>query len=109
MGSDYENVIARLRSDERVARFLIKVLNDKSYELLCTSIEERNMEEAFRAAHTLKGVCQNLSLTQLYYSSAQLSDLLRNRQEYGEDIEPVLEQVKLDYARTTECIKLLEE
>ena len=55
MGADYEDVFARLRKDERIQKFLLKVMNDKSYDLLCSSLESGDMAEAFRAAHTLKG------------------------------------------------------
>ena len=34
MGADYDSVMGRLRKDERVQKFLLKFLNDKSYELL---------------------------------------------------------------------------
>lgn len=108
MGANYDEIMGRLRTEERVKKFLLKVLSDKSYELLTTSIEEKNMEEAFRAAHTMKGVCQNLSLTRLYHSASELSEVLRDRQEYGEDIEPVLERVKEDYAQMIAQIQLLE-
>lgn len=97
MGADYDDVMARLRKDDRVQKFLLKVLDDKSYTLLIDSVEERNIPEAFRAAHTLKGVCQNLSLTKLYKSASVLSDVLRDREDYREDIEPALAQVKQDY------------
>lgn len=107
MGADYEEIVERLLTDERIQRFLLKFLNDQSYALLCSSLNERNMEEAFRAAHTLKGVSQNLSLAPLYQSAARLTDMLRERKEYGEDIEPALELVKEDYIRVTECIKKL--
>ena len=60
---DYEGVLARLRSERMVQKFVLKFLNDKSYELLVTSLEAGNKEEAFRAAHTIKGV---LSEPQLY-------------------------------------------
>ena len=60
MGGDYEDVMRRLRKDERVEKFLMKVLDDKSFQLLTDSMAARNMDEAFRAAHTLKGICQNL-------------------------------------------------
>ena len=69
MGGDYEDVMRRLRKDERVEKFLMKVLDDKSFQLLTDSMEAQNMDEAFRAAHTLKGICQNLSLNRLYGSS----------------------------------------
>ena len=29
MGADYEDVFARLRKDERIQKFLLKVMNDK--------------------------------------------------------------------------------
>ena len=56
MGANYEEIISRLRTEERVKKFVLKILNDKSYDLLINSMEERNMEEAFRAANTIKGV-----------------------------------------------------
>ena len=102
MGANYDSVVSRLRTDERVQKFVLKVLNDKSFELLNTSIEARNMEEAFRAAHTLKGVCQNLSLDRLYESSSALA-------EHGEDMESMLGQVAEDYSLTIRCIQQLAE
>lgn len=107
MGADYDGVASRLRTDERVQKFLLKVLNDKSFELLRTSLQERNMDEAFRAAHTLKGVCQNLSLDRLYVSSNEMAERLRGGQEYGEDIEPMFKQVEEDYNLTIRCIRQL--
>ena len=109
MGADYEDVFGRLRKDERIQKFLMKVLNDQSFALLCNSLEARDMAEAFRAAHTLKGVCQNLSLTRLYESASEMSELLRNRQESGEDLEPILARVREDYEVTGSCIRGLQE
>ena len=107
MGADYDGVLSRLRTDERVQKFLLKVLNDKSFELLCASLKERNMEEAFRAAHTLKGVCQNLSLDRLYVSSNEMAERLRGGREYGEDVEEMLKKVEEAYILTTGCIRQL--
>ena len=56
MGANYDDVLSRLRTDDRITRFLGKVADDESFTLLCNSLKERNMEEAFRAAHTLKGI-----------------------------------------------------
>ena len=108
IGANFDEIMSRLRTEERVKKFLLKVLNDKSYDLLIKSMEERNMEEAFRAAHTIKGVCQNLSLTCLYQSASELSDVLRDRKDYGEDIEPALEKVKEDYERMIAQIRKVE-
>jgi len=108
IGADYSDVFSRLRTDERIQRFLLKVLEDGSYELLVKSLEERNMEEAFRAAHTIKGICMNLSLTGLYQSSQALTEALRNRKEYGDDLKPLLDKVTSDYDLTMKCIRALQ-
>ena len=108
MGADYADVMSRLRTDERITKFLIKVADDKSYALLIDSLNARNMDEAFRAAHTLKGVCMNLSLNKLYSSAAQLTEALRGRTEYGADIEPLIACVKDDYEHTVSCIRTLQ-
>ena len=55
MGSDFEGVLGRMGSEAMVKRFALKFLDDPSYGNLVKAVEEQNAEEAFRAAHTLKG------------------------------------------------------
>lgn len=107
MGADYSEVERRLRKEERIKKFLCKVPEDESYMLLYESLEQRNMDEAFGAAHTMKGICQNLALTELGHSAAALSERLRDRREYAEDVEELFAQVQKDYARAVECIRQL--
>lgn len=108
MEADYDEIIRRLMTDERIARFLGKFLNDKSFESLCTAMEQKNVEEAFRAAHTLKGVSQNLALTRLGHSVERLTERLRNATEYKDDLDPMLEEVKADYAMVKQAISNLQ-
>ena len=108
MGGDYNDAMSRLRDDARIKRFLVRVAEDQSFKNLCDNLEARNMEEAFRAAHTLKGVSANLSITRLCKSATAITEALRGRTEYGPDIEPLLEKVKEDHALTIECIKSIE-
>lgn len=75
MGGNYEEVLGRLRSDRLIQKFVLKFVDDGSYQLLLDSMASQNYEDAFRAAHTIKGVCQNLGLTRLLNSSSQLSRL----------------------------------
>lgn len=107
MDASYDEVISRLRSERMVQKFALKFLNDGSYQLLISSMEEGNCEEAFRAAHTIKGVCQNLDFTRLYRSSSQLSEALRNG--FTPEAPALAEQVKEDYARTTAAIRAFQE
>ena len=107
-GGNYQEVISRLRADERVARFLQKVVDDGSYNLLCESIASGNAEEAFRAAHTLKGVCLNLSITKLGESSSALTEALRGG-VIPSDVQPLVQQVMEDYELTINCILQLDK
>lgn len=102
MGGNYDEVFSRFRKEERVQKFVLKFLNDKSYELLCESLESENYDEAFRASHTIKGICQNLSFTRLYQSSYQLTELLRDKKI--DQIEDYVNRVKEDYLLTIEAI-----
>lgn len=107
MGGDYANAIGRLRSERLVQKFVLKFLNDGSYDLLCRSLEEKNYEEAFRAAHTIKGVCQNLSFTLLGKSSSELSEALRHG--YTPEADALTEQVKAEYQQTAQAIRAFQE
>lgn len=108
IGGNYDDVMSRLRTDERIKKFLLKVAEDKSFELLCASLAERNMEEAFRAAHTIKGVCLNLSLTRLYGSASALTEALRGKTEYDPEFERLLERVRVDYELTVSGIREID-
>ncbi|MDE7165073.1 MAG: Hpt domain-containing protein [Clostridiales bacterium] len=108
MGGDYADVTSRLRTDERIKKFLLKVADDMSFSNLCENLAAHNIAEAFRAAHTLKGVCSNLSLTMLYKSASAMTEALRGKEEYSSEFEPYLDRVKEDYAVTIECIKNID-
>lgn len=103
MGGDYEGVMGRLRSERMVQKFVLKFLADGSYDLLLSSAAAADWQEAFRAAHTIKGVCQNLGFTVLYQSSSQLSEALRNG--FTPEAPALAEQVAVDYKQTVEAIR----
>ena len=102
MGADYDDVMGRLRSERLVQKFVLKFLDDGSYQLLCDAMAEGRIEEAFRASHTIKGMCQNLGFTKLGQSSHDLTEALRGGKSPAAD--GLLEQVKADYAQTAGTI-----
>ena len=63
IGGNYEDVLKRLRSEVLIRKFTLKFLEDKSYSQLKQALEDKNFEDAFRGAHTLKGVCRIFRLT----------------------------------------------
>lgn len=62
MGANYQDVIKRLPSAKMIEKFALKFKDDTSFQELETALNEKQVELAFRAAHTLKGVCMNLGL-----------------------------------------------
>ncbi|MCI8594724.1 MAG: Hpt domain-containing protein [Oscillospiraceae bacterium] len=101
-GGNYDDVLGRLRSERMIQKFVLKFLDDASYETLCVAMAAQNREEAFRAAHTIKGVCQNLGFTALLASSSALSDALRH--EWMPEAPALAKQVGDDYRCVTEAI-----
>ena len=105
IGGDYDDVVRRLMGEKLVRKFLLKFLDDKSYADLGRTLSEGDYKEAFRAAHTLKGVCLNLGFTELYKVSAELTEVLRGRETAGSDA--LYAQVKEQYTTLTDAIREL--
>ncbi len=109
LGGDYEEVVGHLRSERLVQKFVLKFLSDRSYPLLCDSLASGDRNEAFRAAHTLKGVCANLAFTTLLESSAALTEALREGRPPQPGEEALVARVKADYDRACQAIRAFQE
>ena len=113
MGADYEDVLSRLRSEVLVRKFALKFLDDDSYANLKAAMERMesgNAPEAFRGAHTLKGVAQNLGFGPLYKAAAEVTESLRPSETSSGDMEKaakLMPAVDEEYARTIAAIKEL--
>ncbi len=105
IGGNYKAVLGRLHSEALIRRFTLKFLEDQSYLQLKQALENKNYEDAFRGAHTLKGVCQNLSFDHLYEVSNELTELLRDRTGEQPGIPEAMEKVTEVYEMTIEEIK----
>lgn len=78
VGGSYEDTLRRLPSEAFIRKFLLKFLDDPSFSQLSDAVEHADWPTAFRAAHTLKGVAQNLGLGRLHMAAAALTDALRS-------------------------------
>ena len=76
-GGDFDEVLGRLRREQTVQKFVYKFLDDKSFHLFQAAMGNKDYEEALRAVHTLKGICQNLSFTRLSESSSLVTKALK--------------------------------
>ena len=74
---NYEEIIGRMKDDARVKKFVFMFLRDETFDRLCETMEAGNYPDAFRQAHTLKGLCQNLAFSDLYEPVHELTECLR--------------------------------
>ncbi len=77
INGNYEVAISRMQNDERILKYLKFFLLDESYKVLEDGINSGDCEAAFRGAHTLKGVCQNMAFTALSTVVEQITEELR--------------------------------
>ena len=106
LDGNYREVTARIPSPGLVEKFVGKFLEDKSFETLCTAIKAGDREGAFRAAHTLKGVCANLSFTRLMGSASRLTETLRLQTDAAlAEASPLMTEVRQDYQLTVRSIQ----
>lgn len=47
IGGDYEGVLGRFRSEERIQRFALKFLTDSSFHDLCQFLRRRTIQRRF--------------------------------------------------------------
>ena len=106
LGGNFDEVLGRLRSERLVQKFVLKFLSEGSYDELMAAIASKDGDTAFRAAHTLKGVCLNLGFDRLRDSSDHLCEALRHG--WTDDAPALAESVAADYRRTIEAIRALE-
>lgn len=107
IGGDYQEIMSRLRTEERIRKFTGMFLKEESYQTLVQMLKEGKQDEAFRAAHTLKGVCQNLSFTALFRSANEVTEALRAKDMDGANA--LLPQLTADYEQTVSGVRQLLE
>lgn len=106
LGGNFAQVEQRLPSISLVKRFITKFLDDGSFSELCQAMQAGHRKEAFRAAHTLKGVCANLGFDRLGASAGQLTELLRPESDsIPEGAALIWNEVKQDYELTVGAIR----
>lgn len=85
-GADYASTIqSRFMGNETMyLRFLDMLFEDVNLKKLGGALDRGDMNAAFEAAHTLKGVTGNLGLTPLYNAVCALVEPLRRQDACGE-------------------------
>lgn len=78
-GIDYASGVERFGGNNAMfEKFVLRFLEDPLFDELQGHIETQNAKQAFRCAHTLKGLVGNLSFTHYFEAVSKLSDALQD-------------------------------
>ena len=101
---DYEQAKRILMSDSMIEKFMLKFIDDNSYEKLMDGVKSKNIKNAFEGAHALKGVCANLAFEELRSVTSDLTEKLRGANSF-DGTDDLVEKVKESYDRVIRSLK----
>lgn len=64
------------------------------------------MDKAFRAAHTLKGICLNLGFSQMTQDVVDITEILRGKSFDG--TQELFDKIAIAYQKTIETLEQLD-
>ena len=82
-GGSAAETAPRLGGADATRRFLRLFPLDDSFPMLAAALERGDVQTAFRAAHTLKGVAANLGLERLRAAASDMTECLRRGELSG--------------------------
>lgn len=83
---DLEDAAERfMKNDEMFKKFLFRFPAEKGFHDLFDLLEKGEVEEAFKVAHSMKGVAANLALKSLNEALKPISDILKAKVMPEED------------------------
>ena len=108
IGGSYDSAKRILPMDQLIGKFVVKFLDDKSFEKLESAAAAGDGTGIFEGAHAMKGVCANLGLDSLSRAASELAEEFRPGHDRTMDDAAVREKVaelKGLYDRTMEGIQ----
>lgn len=98
-GVDWNETMARfVNSEELYMECLEMLMQDESLPKLTAALKTGDLQTAFEAAHTLKGVAANMGLPALTGAASQLVEPLRNKTPL--DYTPLLQTLTDEFENT---------
>ena len=97
-GADAEEGLRRCVNNEGLYFRLVNLtVKDPNFQALPEALAQGDLKAGFEAAHALKGVLANLSLTPILAPVVQITELLRGRVET--DYQPYLDEIAAQRAK----------
>lgn len=109
MEGDYEEVLARLMTEDRVNLFINRFFEAEDLIKINTAIKQRNGIDAFEFSHRLKGNALNIGFNKLARITDQLVEPLRSRHINEPDkIQYLYEAVAAEYDKIHKLVSQIE-
>ncbi|MGM9631764.1 MAG: Hpt domain-containing protein [Eubacteriales bacterium] len=103
-GVNTDTLLQRLMGNDSLIRvFIKKFTEDGTIAALRAAFADKDMKAAEMASHTLKGICGNLSLDELYALFTQQTDLIRSG-EYAK-AEEMMASIESKYSSAIVLMK----
>lgn len=102
IGGNYAEALSRLQMEKIINKFIVKFIDDQSCSNLVDAWSRGDEEAAFEAAHTAKGVCVNLSLSELASLANEITEALRPGNEElraQTDVDALVQQLDEMHAK----------
>ncbi len=106
MGGNLEDTIKRIDNVKLITTIVRSFPNDPSFNELKTAYENKDVDLAFRAAHTLKGICLNLGFDQLSKDVCEITEIFRSKTFDGS--EELYKKICDNYSLTISAISNLD-
>lgn len=108
IGGSYDSAKRILPMDQLIAKFVVKFLDDKSFEKIETASQTGDGSGIFEGAHAMKGVCANLGLDSLSQAASELAEEFRpghDRTMDDAEVQAKIAELKVRYEQTMEGIR----
>ena len=108
IGGSYDSAKRILQMDMLIGKFVVKFLDDKSFEKIEAAARAGDGSGIFEGAHAMKGVCANLGLDSLSQAASVLAEEFRPGRERTMDdaeVQAKIAELKVRYDRTMEGIR----
>ena len=77
----YESVKRILPTDALVEKFVLRIIDEKSFERLKNAKDSHDPKELLEAAHAIKGICANVGLDKLSAQASVVAEEFRPQKE----------------------------
>lgn len=110
-GADVDTAVNRFMGNEALyIKFLKKFEQDESFANIEKYVAEKNSEEIFKAAHTLKGVAANLGLDRIAQNASDVVEIFRGKTQFDDAetsrLDAIMENLRSTYE---ELIQIIQE